>query len=536
MDTRFRVHRSRAWQWGVGALAGVLIAGVAGHEVAASVPAPSPQVPAVVSLFEDVPDNGPFTAFINNIYTAGIVGGYTCGGAGEPCIAPANRPYYRPAANVSRQQMSKFLDLGRRNIADATGISLALSGGLVSSSATVTGSINAAGLTLTGPAGGTSLNLSGPLTVAGAITGTSLALTGPATGTSLKLSGVLTGTTAVLTDSLTVSSTAFVAISGKTTSGGEGVVGGCLTPNSNCYGIEGAAGGTGNYAAYFFGGKGVYVASADASVPAVDARATGATSYAMSAVSNIYRGGYVKAGTNNFYGLVVDNPGSTVGSDLEGNVMVVGNLLVTGSKTGYVVDVMQNAGDSALEAGDVVTIVGNGPPVIGQIPVVRVKRAATAYDTGVVGIVDQALYVPDATTKAAYVAQEQARRAAMQRIQQAEAAAKAQGSDHKADLSGIVMPEARISDAEGNLHAVDGATQVAADGYTNVVTLGSYKAVKVDASFGAVKVGDLLTSSPHAGYAMKATDKVAAGGAVIGKALGDLATGTGLVPVMVTLK
>jgi hypothetical protein len=77
---------------------------------------------------------------------------------------------------------------------------------------------------------------------------------------------------------------------------------------------------------------------------------------------------------------------------------------------------------------------------------------------------------------------------------------------------------------------------VAQGGYTGVVTLGSYKGVKADASFGPIHAGDLLVASPHAGYAMKATDRSLASGATIGKALGNLETGTGLIPVMVTLK
>jgi hypothetical protein len=59
---------------------------------------------------------------------------------------------------------------------------------------------------------------------------------------------------------------------------------------------------------------------------------------------------------------------------------------------------------------------------------------------------------------------------------------------------------------------------------------------KADASFGAIDVGDLLTTSPHAGFAMKAEDPVRAFGAVIGKALGRLADGQALVPVLVTLQ
>jgi len=42
-----------------------------------------------------------------------LVTGYTCGGSGEPCD-PQSRPYYRPVANVTRQQMAKFIDNARR--------------------------------------------------------------------------------------------------------------------------------------------------------------------------------------------------------------------------------------------------------------------------------------------------------------------------------------------------------------------------------------------------------------------------------------
>ena len=69
-----------------------------------------------------------------------------------------------------------------------------------------------------------------------------------------------------------------------------------------------------------------------------------------------------------------------------------------------------------------------------------------------------------------------------------------------------------------------------------MMTQGVYKALKVDASFGPIHAGDLLVASPHAGYAMKASDKGQAQGATLGKALGDLESGTGTIPVMVTLK
>lgn len=59
---------------------------------------------------------------------------------------------------------------------------------------------------------------------------------------------------------------------------------------------------------------------------------------------------------------------------------------------------------------------------------------------------------------------------------------------------------------------------------------------KVDACFGAVAVGDLLTTSPTPGHAMKATDPHQAFGAVIGKALRPLTEGQGMIPILVALQ
>jgi hypothetical protein len=59
---------------------------------------------------------------------------------------------------------------------------------------------------------------------------------------------------------------------------------------------------------------------------------------------------------------------------------------------------------------------------------------------------------------------------------------------------------------------------------------------QADASFGAIEVGDLLASSPTIGHAMKAADREQAFGAVIGKALGSLVRGQGLVPILVALQ
>jgi hypothetical protein len=59
---------------------------------------------------------------------------------------------------------------------------------------------------------------------------------------------------------------------------------------------------------------------------------------------------------------------------------------------------------------------------------------------------------------------------------------------------------------------------------------------KVDAQFGPIEVGDLLTTSPTAGHAMRADDPLKAFGAVIGKALRPLPDGRGLIPILIALQ
>lgn len=59
---------------------------------------------------------------------------------------------------------------------------------------------------------------------------------------------------------------------------------------------------------------------------------------------------------------------------------------------------------------------------------------------------------------------------------------------------------------------------------------------KVSAENGPIRVGDLLVSSSTVGYAMKGTDRTRMLGAVIGKALAPLDSGTGVIMVLVTLQ
>jgi hypothetical protein len=60
--------------------------------------------------------------------------------------------------------------------------------------------------------------------------------------------------------------------------------------------------------------------------------------------------------------------------------------------------------------------------------------------------------------------------------------------------------------------------------------------IKVDATYGAVKPGDLLVTSPTKGHAMRAPAKKARPGTVIGKALEPLASGQGEILALITLQ
>jgi hypothetical protein len=68
--------------------------------------------------------------------------------------------------------------------------------------------------------------------------------------------------------------------------------------------------------------------------------------------------------------------------------------------------------------------------------------------------------------------------------------------------------------------------------YGQVVTLGSFKMIKVDATLQPIRPGDLLVSSPTPGLAMASDDPKI--GTVIGKALGSLDSGTGTIPLLVS--
>jgi hypothetical protein len=62
-------------------------------------------IPAGTRSFKDVPGTGPFWVFIERLSKRGIVGGYPCGGEGEPCPGA----YFRPTNNVTRGQAAKMV-------------------------------------------------------------------------------------------------------------------------------------------------------------------------------------------------------------------------------------------------------------------------------------------------------------------------------------------------------------------------------------------------------------------------------------------
>jgi hypothetical protein len=173
------------------------------------------------------------------------------------------------------------------------------------------------------------------------------------------------------------------------------------------------------------------------------------------------------------------------------DLFVTGYATFSGGKSGYVVDIAQNDDNVSLQAGDVVVISGAGPAVVGEIPVIQVRRAAVRETSAVVGVVDRH-YVP-----------------------------------------GIVQA-AVDSKGQRKVESYTDEAAIAPGEYLTVVTLGAYRAIKVDASYGAVVPGDLLVSSPNPGYAMKASNPQV--GSVIGKALAGLSEGAGVIPVLITLQ
>jgi hypothetical protein len=266
-------------------------------------------------------------------------------------------------------------------------------------------------------------------------------------------------------------------------------------------GVYGSASGTGNSSH----GLEASMSGSSASCPsgetecgsALYARASGDAYGAF--VSGDNRSAYIGIqGDNGYYGLWLDSLISPDGNGIwtDGASYFGDYVTFGGGKSGYVVDIALNDGPEPLEQGDVVVISGYAAPVVGNIPVVRVRRAGGAGSSAVMGVVD-----------VRYVAC-------------------AEGSTLEA------------GQACGGFQ--NGVTTIQPGEYLSVVTLGAYEAVKVDATAGPIRPGDLLATSASRGMATKAIQVQVEGvsfhapGTIIGKALGNLESGTGVIPVFVS--
>jgi hypothetical protein len=92
-----------------------------------------------------------------------------------------------------------------------------------------------------------------------------------------------------------------------------------------------------------------------------------------------------------------------------------------------------------------------------------------------------------------------------------------------------------VSGANGINPGIQMQQQGLLEGGKNVALSGRVY-VRADASNGAIRPGDLLTSSATPGRAMKVTDHAKAQGAILGKAMTGLKDGEGMVLVLVTLQ
>ena len=92
-----------------------------------------------------------------------------------------------------------------------------------------------------------------------------------------------------------------------------------------------------------------------------------------------------------------------------------------------------------------------------------------------------------------------------------------------------------ISGANGIHPGIQMHQEGALEGGKNVALSGRVY-VQADTSNGAIKPGDLLTTSSTPGRAMKVSDHLKAQGAILGKAMTALNAGQGMVLVLVTLQ
>lgn len=172
-----------------------------------------------------------------------------------------------------------------------------------------------------------------------------------------------------------------------------------------------------------------------------------------------------------------------------------GDLIVGGDCTGCVLaSIVQNTGTTDLHPGEIASMTSavNSPAEMSSMPMVGVSSSQGAYSTAVMGVVAEKWVLPD--------------------------------------------PNAPEGTRTRNGYSDASATVIRPGEYMTVATSGAFKTVKVSAVNGPIRVGDLLVASDTAGVAMKADPKATGFGSVIGKAMGNLESGDGVIAVMLSLK
>lgn len=172
-----------------------------------------------------------------------------------------------------------------------------------------------------------------------------------------------------------------------------------------------------------------------------------------------------------------------------GDTVITGDLFVSGSKAGYVVDVAINGSADTLRQGDPVTLLGVRAPVVGAIPLLEVGRATAG--SPVIGVMDRRV---------------------------------------------AVTPSGRPDSAANH---VKGAGTAAKSGdHLLVVTLGAFAVASADAEDGEIAPGTRLAAGKN-GRLVRARPVDVGGRTVfpagenVGYALGSLAAGSGKVAIFV---
>jgi len=97
--------------------------------------------------------------------------------------------------------------------------------------------------------------------------------------------------------------------------------------------------------------------------------------------------------------------------------------------------------------------------------------------------------------------------------------------------------DTRVAGVIAGAGGVGSAVTIGSQGFDHSIALAGRVYCNVDATQDPVEPGDLLTTSPLPGYAMKASNSERSRGAILGKAMESLAKGTkGQILVLVTLQ